>query len=420
MIAAAARPATPAARAGKGAIGVLAVAHGINDSYGYMLQALLPAIIGGMGLSLGMAGTLVSVYMLISSVVQPVVGFWADKGGVRWPAWAGVAMSGIGAGLMGMAPNYAALCLLLMIGGMGTAIFHPVTGAMVGAAAPPEQRGRWMGMYVTAGNVGLALGPLILGIAVDQLGAPGIWPLMIPALFAAAVVLVYGPQPRPRMSGGATLMDVLREHRRVLTALITVVTVRAWVNAALVTFIPLLGVARGLSLSEAAGALTLFSLSGAAGGLTGGWVADRAGRDRTIVASFILSVPFGLLIALRPEIDAVFYVAAACCGFLLNASFVVLTIRGQESIPGNIGMVAGITLGLSIGLGGLAIGPMGALADVVGLPSATAVAASLALVGAAAMRLFPPLVRPRSKGPTETRAAPSVASAPWVATRRQR
>ncbi len=110
-----------------------------------------------------------------------------------------------------------------------------------------------------------------------------------------------------------------------------------------------------------------------------------------IVASLLLSVPFGLLVALRPELDAGFYLATACSGFCLNASFVVLTIRGQESVPGSVGMITGITLGFSLGLGGLAVAPLAVLAEGIGLPGATAVAASLGIVAALSMRLLPPL-----------------------------
>jgi FSR family fosmidomycin resistance protein-like MFS transporter len=148
----------------------------------------------------------------------------------------------------------------------------------------------------------------------------------------------------------------------VLGALILIISLRAWVNASLATFIPLLGQARG-----------------------------RWGRDRIIVGSLLLSVPFGLLVALRPAADPGFFAAAVWCGFFLNASFVVLMIRGQESVPGSVGMVTGITLGLTVGLGGLAVTPMAVLGEWVGLPWAAAVAASGAVVAAAAMRLLPPL-----------------------------
>jgi FSR family fosmidomycin resistance protein-like MFS transporter len=93
---------------------------------------------------------------------------------------------------------------------------------------------------------------------------------------------------------------------------------------------------------------------------------------------------------------------AAASGFLLNGSFVVLTIRGQESLPSSVGMMSGIMLGLSVGLGGLAVTPLALLAEQVGLPNATAVAACLGGLAALAMQFVP-------KPPA---AAPQIAHSP--------
>ena len=373
------------------AVAILPLAHAVNDSYAYVLQALLPAIIASLGLTLGLAGGLVSLYQLTSSLVQPLFGYLADRRALRWPVWAGVGASGLAAGLLGLAPSYVALVGLLLLGGIGTAVFHPVSGAMVGAAAPPHARGRWMGLYVTAGNFGSACGPLMVGTLIERAGPTGTWPIMLPALGIAGLVALLAPRPASSGKVAPPLAETLRQHGRLLGALILVITLRAWVNASLATFIPLLGEARGLSVGDAAQALTAFLFAAAVGGLLGGFAADRWGRDRVIVGSLLLSVPFGLLLALRPAADAGFFLTAAGSGFFLNASFVVLTIRGQESVPGSVGMLTGITLGLTVGLGGLAVTPMAILGEWIGLPGATAVAASMAVVTAMSVRLLPPL-----------------------------
>ena len=385
----AAPTAAPVAVARRG-VGVLAVAHFINDTYTYVLQAVLPALITTLGLSLGLAGALVTIYQIVASFVQPVVGHLADRGSLRWPAWAGVMASGVAAGLLGLAPHYLVLVGLLLLGGVGTAIFHPVSGAMVGAAAPAAARGKWLALYVTAGNFGNAFGPLAIGALVERWGPAGTWPIMLPALVAGGLVYTFAPaRPRPARTAPA-LPDLLRRHGRVLGALIVVVTLRAWATAALVTFIPLLGRARGLSLGEATLPLTAFLLVGACGSLVGGLAADRWGRDRVLVGSLLASVPFGLYVALSGDAGLGFLLTAAGAGFCLNGSFTALTIRGQESVPGSVGMVTGILLGLSVGLGGLAVTPLALLAETAGLSTAAALAASLGLLAAAAVRLIPP------------------------------
>jgi FSR family fosmidomycin resistance protein-like MFS transporter len=370
-------------------VGTLALGHAMNDSYAYVLQAVLPALIGSLGLTLGMAGGLVSVYQLTSSVIQPAVGYFADRTTLRWPAWAGIAMSSVAAGLLGLAPSYFALLGLLMIGGVGSSIFHPVSAAMAGAAAPAQSRGRWLGLYVSAGNFGLSIGPLMIAALLASRGPQDTWPIMLPGLLVAVIVAVLAPHGRVPTQRGGSLSLTLHRYGHVLVGLIMVTALRAWASNALTTFIPLLGAERGASLDQSAVALTAFLFSGAVGGVIGGFASDRLGRDRTIIGSLILSVPCGVYAALVPSIGLDFVVASAATGFLLNGSFVVLTVRGQESVPGRVGMVTGLILGLSVGVGGVAVTPLALLAERVGLPASTALAACLGGLAALAMRLVP-------------------------------
>jgi FSR family fosmidomycin resistance protein-like MFS transporter len=370
-------------------IGTLSLGHAVNDSYAYVLQASMPAIIVSLGLTLGLAGILVSLYQLTSSLIQPVVGYAADRSAVRWPAWAGVILSGVAIGMLGLASNYLVLVALLLIAGTGTSIFHPVSAAMAGAAAPARARGRWLGLYVTAGNFGLALGPLAFGILIAAFGLRGTWPIMLPALLVAALVALTAPRRSTPARKMPSLRETLRRHGRLLSSLIVVVGLRAWTAAATVTFIPLLAGQRGLSVDQGAKVLAVYLIAGACGGLVGGFAADRWGRDRVIITSLLLSVPCGLFMALTSDDGFWFVASAAASGFLLNGSFVVLTIRGQESLPGSVGMVSGIMLGLSVGIGGVLFTPLAIVGQWFGVPVAAAIAALLGGAAAFAMRFVP-------------------------------
>ena len=79
----------------------------------------------------------------------------------------------------------------------------------------------------------------------------------------------------------------------------------------------------------------------------------------------------------------------AACGFFLNGSWISLTVRGQESVPGSIAMMSGLMLGLSVGLGGIAVTPFGLLAEQFGLRAVLTATACLPLLGALLMRFVP-------------------------------
>ena len=375
----------------------IALAHAVNDAYAYILPPLLPVLLRQAGLTLGMGAALVAIQQLASAFLQPLVGHWADRTGEgRWMAWSGVLLSGCAAAALGVLTGFWGLSLAMLVGGIGSALFHPVSAALVAQAAPPAQRGFWMSAYISAGNLGLGIGPLLVGLVLVGGDMQGTWLLAIPALIAAALMLRLAPT-RPGRSGAmhTPLWTVLRRNWRVLSGLIAVVALRSWASTTLVTFLPTLATLRGAPPAEAAQVLTVFLISGAIGGFVGGAAADRLGRDQVVIGSFILSVPFGMLLAVQGQFGLVFWLAAAASGFFLNGSWVSLTVRGQESVQGSIAMMSGLMLGLSVGLGGVAVTPFGLIADRIGLPAVIFATAALPLIGALMMRFVP---RPQHSG----------------------
>jgi MFS family permease len=111
-----------------------------------------------------------------------------------------------------------------------------------------------------------------------------------------------------------------------------------------------------------------------------GFLADRFGRDTVIVASLLLSPPCGLLMLHGP--GALLWIGAALVGLTLTGSMVALTVRGQELMPRSVAMVSGLMLGFSVGMGGLAVAPMAALAEQIGLSAVADICALLPLPAA--------------------------------------
>ncbi len=371
--------------------GSIALAHAVNDSYAYILPPLLPVLLTQAGITLSMGAALVGLQLLAASILQPLFGHWADRsGGGRWMGWLGLLISGLGAAALGVAPGFAGLALAMLTTGVGTALFHPVSAALVAQAAPPAQRAFWMSTYISAGNLGLGIGPLLVGVVLVRGSVSSTWLLAVPALIVALLMWWLAPnRPGPRGRTTASIWSVLRGHWRLLGILISVVALRSWASTALVTFLPTLATVRGAPPNEAAQVLTVFLISGAIGGFAGGAAADRLGRDRVVIGSLLLSVPFSVTLALLGTFGPAFWVAAALSGFFLNGSWISLTVRGQESVPGSIAMMSGLMLGLSIGLGGLAVTPIGVVAEAYGLGPTIAVVACLPLLGAALMTLVP-------------------------------
>jgi FSR family fosmidomycin resistance protein-like MFS transporter len=161
-----------------------------------------------------------------------------------------------------------------------------------------------------------------------------------------------------------------------------------------VTFIPLFFI-HDLHASKALGnaALAAMLVGGAAGTLIGGPLADRFGRRSVLIGSMTVTPPLVVgLLASGPALGIVF---AALAGAATIATFAVTIVMGQEFLPGRLGVSAGVTIGLSIGLGGVGAPLLGLLADAHGLRS---VFVAVAVFPALALLLTPALPRAPDRG----------------------
>jgi FSR family fosmidomycin resistance protein-like MFS transporter len=348
-------------------IAAMALAHGINDSYGNFIQILLPLLAEEMHFSLGLAGGVFTANSITSGVIQPLFGYVADRSGTRVMSVAGLALAATGASMVGLAPNLAVLIMLAILAGLGTAIYHPQAAAMVVAVAG-ERKATMMSLYLMGGNIGLALGPLMANGLWQHYGPHATWIAVLPGL--AGALLVFRCAPRDwspaGASSGPSLVTVIREHRAVLSRLLAVVMTRSWAHYALLAFLPFYLRDLGVGKAERAGIVTMITLSGAVGGLLGGYVADRwTSRRMVIVGSLLLAG--GCTFMLLHTDGTMRWLWAALTGVTLLGSFAVLTVKGQEIMSKNVGMASGFMLGLTISLGGLFVLPMGLLADQIGL-----------------------------------------------------
>jgi FSR family fosmidomycin resistance protein-like MFS transporter len=289
------------------------------------------------------------------------------------------------------------LAVCVVVASIGTSFFHPVAAATVGRLAPHDRRGRWMGLYETAGWGGTVVGPLAIGLTIDRLGPAGIWPVVLPALALALIAIRLTPSgptvsPNPAtVSGSITPASgpALGQSRLGFLGLFTTVgSLRAWVYYSAALLLPLLGHEIGLGASGAAQVLTVFLAAGVLGSLACGTASDRLGARWIIAGALLLAIPIGLGLGLGQPSGPMLYVVAAASGFLLTGAYTGLTLAGQQRLPDNAGMVTGLNVGLTSGIGGLAVVPLASLADDIGIRSAVALALTIGPLLAVAIWLL--------------------------------
>jgi MFS transporter, FSR family, fosmidomycin resistance protein len=346
------------------------------------LPALLPFLVDEFDLTYTMAAALVLAATFSSSVIQPVFGLWSDARGALWLLPAGVALAGVGMGAAAVAPAYWVALLCVLAAGVGVAAYHP-EGSKFASYVSGARRASGMAFFSVGGNVGFALGPILAAALILAFGLDGAVLLAVPGLLVALgllFVLRYladfaPPTDLTRESGRA------RAERRGLTLLLAVVGLRSVAHMGLFTFIPLWEKAQGHSATFGTWVLGGFLIAGAVGTLAGGRLADRFGRRPVLRWSFVVATPLIVVYVLVG--GAIGITAVILAGAAVIGTFGVSLVMSQEYMPGRVGMASGLSIGLAIGLGGVAALTLGAVADAVDLRTAvlaTALGPALALV----------------------------------------
>jgi FSR family fosmidomycin resistance protein-like MFS transporter len=364
------------------AMAALSSGHLATDLAQGSLPALLPFLKTEFDLSYTMASALVLAATISSSLIQPLFGLWSDVRGALWLLPAGVGLAGVGMALAAAAPSYPLTFLAVLAAGIGVAAYHP-EGSKFASYASGSRRASGMSFFSVGGNIGFALGPVYASALILAFGLNGGLLIALPGLaVATGLVLVlrylasFAPDESPREQRAAAA----KTETRGLVLLLVVVGLRSVAHMGLFTFIPLWEIHNGHGEAYGTFVLALFLFAGAVGTLLGGPLADRFGRRPVLRASFIAAAPLILVYVLVGGPIGV--AAVTLSGACVIGTFGVSLVMSQEYMPGRVGMASGLSIGLAIGLGGVAALVLGALADTVDLETAvlaTAIGPTLAL-----------------------------------------
>jgi MFS transporter, FSR family, fosmidomycin resistance protein len=367
----------------------LSSGHLATDLAQGSLPALLPYLVDKFDLSYTAAGALALAATISSSLIQPAFGLWSDARGALWLLPAGVAVAGVGMAAAAVAPAYGLVFLAVLVAGVGVAAYHP-EGSKFANYASGERRASGMSFFSVGGNVGFALGPLLAAGLISALGLRGGALLAVPGLFVAAAlifVLPYLADFEPSLEGRGEA-PVHRTERRGLTLLLVVVGLRSVAHMGLFTFIPLWEKSKGHSATHGTLVLAGFLIAGAVGTLLGGPLADRFGRRPILRWSFVVATPLILVYVLAGGIIGV--AAVVLAGAAVIGTFGVSLVMSQEYMPSRVGMASGLSIGLAIGLGGVAALTLGAIADTIDLRTAVLVTAAGPALALFVSLLLPP------------------------------
>ncbi len=361
-------------------VGVLQMAAGhlLHDTFTAFLAPLLPLLIPKLGISLVIAG-LLSTLMQLPSLFQPLLGYISDRVDIRLFVVLAPAISATVMSFVGAAPNVGALLLMVTIVGFSSAAFHAPAPAVVSSWAG-QRIGLGLSFFQMGGELARALGPILIVAAVSWWGLEGTYRLAFLG-WAVSLFLLWRlrrtPLARPKVAG-LSFARAFRDMRSILIPLAGLIFSRAFINSALVTFLPTYVSSQGESLWVAGASLTVFQIAAMAGALLAGGISDRLGRRPVLFAS-TAATPALLLIFLAMRGRWIF-LALVLLGLANIATLPVLMAFIQERFPHIRATANGVYMALTFVSASVAVLALGAMGDAWGLRTAYLISAGLGIL----------------------------------------
>lgn len=334
-------------------VGVMSLAHFMSDYYTAFLPVLLPLIATRYDISYSQSASIYMVFMVAMSFAQPPIGIIADKRNLNYLMPLSVITGAVFASAVVLSPNLPALLGIVLLCGLCSSFFHPVSAGIINRVVPLKSKGLGTSFYIAGGNIGAAASPLVVAAFIEQFSEQSLIYMAIPAIMAS--VLIYmrhlqAPAPQPVKDGKEVKILKLIASKQFIV-LNTSIAFRSWSYCAFIVFIPMLYSDHCFSSIEGASVLVVMLVGAVAGGLTGGALTDIFGPKIVTLGSFVLALISGAIFISYADLSficlaAIFFYGAGAYGSTPNA-----IVWAQRLMPRNAAFAASMMLGFTFGAG---------------------------------------------------------------------
>ncbi|MGV0950008.1 MAG: MFS transporter [Azonexus sp.] len=289
-------------------IAVIGFVHGVSHFFHLLLPPLFPWLMKDFGLSFTGIGATMTIFFVISGIGQAMSGFLVDRLGAARVLGAGIGCFFLAAVLLSLADGYAMLVLVAALAGLGNSVFHPADFTVLNRHVSPPRLGHAFAMHGLSGNLGWALAPVFL----TSIAAAAGWRVaaLSAALVAAAALALLFWRRHALTDPPALAYDAkIGEGISVFAFLGSPAVWMCFAFFFLITTAfgaiqnfasPILQNLYGLSLAVAASALSAYLLGGAAGILTGGFLARKGEHERLIALALGAAAMLASALATMP------------------------------------------------------------------------------------------------------------------------
>jgi MFS family permease len=349
--------------------------HIFHDGIADGLAVFLPLWQTSFGLSLTYVGLLVTCFEGATGLFQIPAGLLGERFGERVLLAGGTLVTAISFICLGFAGGLMSLVALLIAGGVGAAVQHPLAASMVSRAYNDNGRRMALGTYNFSGDLGKFMFPALAAVVLSQFSWRPVCAGLgfLGCVLTAILILVY----RHVQSVEGSLNEIDRKtafktnswgitNKSAFSTLSIIGTIDTAVRTGLIVFGPFLFIQKGIQVESVGFALSLLFIGGAAGKFVCGALAERIGVIATVVITECVT-GFGILILTVLPFPHTYFFLPVLGAALNGTSSVLYGTVGDFVTPQRIARAFGLFYTFVIAAAAFAPPLMGKASDILGL-----------------------------------------------------
>lgn len=348
----------------------MGVSHLLNDTIQSVIPAMYPIIKDNYGFTFAQIGLITLFFQLASSIVQPIVGIYADKRPHPYSLTFGMWLTLFGLILLAYANNFLLIVLSVTILGLGSSVFHP-EASRVAQMASGGKKSLAQSIFQVGGNAGSAIGPLLAAWLILPYGQHAVSWVGVIAVIAAVILFEVGRwysakltymKQHPKSMQCAAIDYSRRKKYGAMTILVVLMFSKYIYTSCMTNYFTFFLMEKfDLSVQNAQYCLFAYLAAMAIGTLAGGVFGDKFGRKYVILGSIFGAAPFALIL---PYVNLGWTIfIAIMAGLIISSAFSSILVYATDLYPKKVGMISGLFFGLMYGLAGVGSAFFGWLAD---------------------------------------------------------
>ena len=363
---------------------IIGAAHLLHDIFSSFLAPLLPLLRAKHGLTFAMCGILSSAQRL-PALLTPFIGIIADKYSLKVLISLAPFLTAISMSLLGLAPNYITLIILLLLMGVTNALFH-VPAPVLAKSIAGKRIGLAMSIFMVGGQLARTIGPIVITVAVAWWGLEGTWRLIIPGFILSLFTYLsirsissedFDCKRKPKAKGSKRAM--IKQHAPLLFCVAAIILLQSMLKSSISTFLPVyLTGTRGNTLAYATFVLVFVQAFGVGGSFLAGILSDRFDRSKVLLTISICS-PITMLLFLQSS-GITSLILIALLGLTVYATTPLFMATVNECESDHPALLNGIFMTINFSTSVLTLPLLGFASDLLSMQTTFTIAAAISFL----------------------------------------